>query len=115
MSLRCIDMRLRPPIPEWVNGSTFKTAMYYPRTLNAFKGARSAWQESMDVLFEEMDSSGIRYGVVMGRASSGKLGGVGNSAIVSAVRKWPDRFVGFLAIDLENMAASLVETRALIG
>ena len=37
MSLRCIDMRLRPPIPEWVNGSTFKTAMYYPRTLNAFK------------------------------------------------------------------------------
>jgi uncharacterized protein len=115
MSLRCIDMRLRPPIPEWVNGPTFKTAMYYPRSLGSFKGARSAWQESMDMLFEEMDSSSIRYGVVMGRASSGKLGGVGNSAIVSTVKKWPDRFVGFLAIDLENIETSLAETRALIG
>lgn len=114
MSLRCIDMRLRPPIPEWVSGPTFKTAMYYPRKVKGFKGAPSAWLESMDLLFEEMDSSGVRYGVVMGRASSGQLGGVGNGAIVNAVKRWPDRFVGFLGIDLENIAASLAEVRALV-
>ena len=115
MRVRCIDMRLRPPIPEWVSGPTFKTAMWYPRNVSKFKGARSAWVESMDILFEEMDTSGVRYGVVMGRASSGQLGGVGNSAIVNTVKRWPDRFVGFLGIDLENIAASLAETRAFIG
>jgi uncharacterized protein len=113
MSLRCIDMRLRPPIPEWVSGPTFKTAMWYPRMASAFKGARSAWTESMDVLFEEMNSSSVRYGVIMGRAASGRLGGVGNSAIVNAVKRWPDRFVGFLGIDLENIGDSLAEARLL--
>ncbi|MEO7135711.1 MAG: amidohydrolase family protein [Vicinamibacterales bacterium] len=108
-------MRLRPPIPEWVSGPTFRTAMWYPRNVSKFKGARSAWEESMDVLFEEMDSSGVRWGVVMGRAASGQLGGVGNAAIVRALGRWPDRFVGFLGIDLENIAESLAEARDLVG
>ena len=115
MSLRCIDMRLRPPIPEWVSGPTFKTAMYYPRNVAGFKGAPSAWLESMDALLQEMDTSGVRYGVVMGRASSGKLGGVGNAAIVNTIRRWPDRFVGFLGIDLENIKGSLAEAKTLVG
>jgi len=107
-------MRLRPPIPEWVAGPTFKTAMYYPRMVPRFKGARSAWEESMDLLFAEMDSAGIRYGVVMGRAAAGNLGGVGNAAIVDAVHKWPQRFVGFLGIDLEHIVESLAEVRDLV-
>jgi predicted TIM-barrel fold metal-dependent hydrolase len=115
MSLRCIDMRLRPPIPEWVSGPTFRTAMYYPRKVPGFKGARSAWEESMELLFEEMESARVRYGVVMGRAASGQLGGVGNQAIVNALRDWPDRLVGFLGIDLENIAESLAEARELVG
>ena len=77
MRVRAIDMRLRPPIPEWISGPTFKTAMWYPRNVSKFQGARSAWAESMDILFEEMDTTGVRYGVVMGRASSGQLGGGG--------------------------------------
>ena len=113
MTHRFIDMRLRPPTPEWVKGPTFKTAMYYPRHVPNFRGARSAWLESMDALFEEMDAIGVRYGVVMGRAASGQLGGVGNEAITRAAAKWPDRFVGFLGIDLENIASSLVEAREL--
>ncbi len=113
MAHRFIDMRLRPPIPEWVSGQTFKTAMYYPRKVPNFRGARSAWLESMEILFEEMDATGVRYGVMMGRASSGELGGVGNEAIVRAAAKWPDRFVGFLGIDLENIASSLAEARQL--
>jgi len=114
MPLRCIDMRLRPPIPEWVSGPTFRTAMYYPRNVANFKGARSAWEESMDLLFGEMDAAGVRYGVVMGRAASGQLGGVGNQAIIDTLRRWPDRFVGFLAIDLENIGESLAEVREVV-
>lgn len=114
MRQQIIDMRLRPPIPEWVSGPTFRTAMYYPRKVPNFNGARSAWLESMDILFEEMNAAGVRYGVIMGRASSGQLGGVSNSAIIETVEKWPCRFVAFLGVDLENIQNSLVELRELV-
>ncbi|MGE0852693.1 MAG: amidohydrolase family protein [Hyphomicrobiaceae bacterium] len=108
-----IDMRLRPPIPEWTAGNTFKTAMYYPRRVPGFPGARSAWTESMDELFKEMDEAGVTYGVVMGRSAFGELGGVGNSAIVNTVEKWPKRFVGFLGTDLSRLPEAIAELRDL--
>jgi predicted TIM-barrel fold metal-dependent hydrolase len=88
--------------------------MYYPRKVPGFLGARSAWTESMDDLFLEMDESGVRIGVVMGRAAFGDLGGVGNEAIVATVKKWSSRFVGFLGVDLENIGRSVSELRELI-
>jgi predicted TIM-barrel fold metal-dependent hydrolase len=113
MMMPIIDMRLRPPIPAWTKGSVFRTAMHYPRNLVSFKGPRSAWLESLDLLFEEMDSANIKYGVLMGRAASGagNLGGVDNRDIVEAVAKWPDRFLGFLGIDLEAIPQGLAEVR----
>lgn len=106
-----IDMRLRPPIPAWTRGPVFRTAMHYPRHFFSFKGARSAWLESLDVLFEEMDSAGIKYGLLMGRAASGagNLGGVANKEIVEAVAEYSDRFLGFLGIDLEAIPQGLAE------
>ena len=90
-----IDMRLRPPVEAWTRGSVFRTAMHYPRHFFTFKGARSAWLESVDILFEEMDSAGIKYGVAMGRASSGagNLGGVANKDIVDLLERYPNRFL----------------------
>jgi uncharacterized protein len=61
----------------------------------------------MDDLFAEMDEAGVSIGVVMGRAAFGNLGGVGNEAIVTTVKKWPERFVGFLGTDLENINLSI--------
>lgn len=108
-----IDMRLRPPIPAWTRGTVFKTAMHYPRKFTTFKGARSAWLESVEILFEEMDAAGIRYGVLMGRASSGSgnLGGVSNKEIVDAVAENSDRFLGFLGVDLDDIPSGLAEIR----
>jgi predicted TIM-barrel fold metal-dependent hydrolase len=113
MMPQIIDMRLRPPIPAWTRGSVFRTAMHYPRHLVSFKGARSAWLESLDLLFEEMDSAGIKYGLLMGRAASGagSLGGVANKEIVEAVAKYPNRFLGFLGIDLEAIPQGLAEVK----
>jgi len=110
-----IDMRLRPPVEAWTKGSVFRTAMHYPRHTLTFKGARSAWLEDVDLLFQEMDSAGIRYGVAMGRASSGagNLGGVANQDIVDLLATYPDRFLGFLGVDLDNIAGSLAEIREL--
>lgn len=108
-----IDMRLRPPIPAWTRGTVFRTAMHYPRHFLTFKGARSAWLESLDILFEEMDSASITYGVLMGRSSSGagNLGGVANREIVEAVAAYPTRFLGFLGVDLDAIPANLEEIR----
>ncbi|SDL63175.1 hypothetical protein SAMN05661010_02161 [Modicisalibacter muralis] len=108
-----LDMRLRPPIPAWTQGSAFRTAMHYPRHCFRFMGARSAWLESLDLLFEEMESANIRYGVLMGRASAGagNLGSVKNKDIVDAINDYPDHFLGFLGVDLENIPSSLSEIR----
>ena len=110
-----IDMRLRPPVEAWTRGSVFRTAMHYPRHFFTFKGARSAWLESVDILFEEMDSAGIKYGVAMGRASSGagNLGGVANKDIVDLLERYPNRFLGFLGVDLDAITESLAEIREL--
>lgn len=108
-----IDMRLRPPVPAWTKGSVFRTAMHYPRHFVTFKGSKSAWLESVDVLYEEMDSAGIKYGVAMGRASSGagNLGGVSNRDIVEVVGGHQNRFLGFLGVDMEAIPESLAEIR----
>ncbi len=112
-----IDMRLRPPVDAWTRGSVFRTAMHYPRHFFTFKGARSAWLESVDILFEEMDSAGIRYGVAMGRNSSGagNLGGVSNQDLVEVLAQYPDRFLGFLSVDMDQIESSLAEIRELAG
>lgn len=110
-----IDMRLRPPVKAWTKGSVFRTAMHYPRHCMSFKGARSAWLEDVDILFQEMDSAGVKYGVAMGRASSGagNLGGVSNKEIVELLETYPSRFLGFLGVDMEAIPESLAEIREL--
>lgn len=113
--MKIIDMRLRPPVKAWTQGSVFRTAMHYPRQLVSFKGARSAWLEDVNLLFEEMDSAGVKWGVAMGRASSGagNLGGVSNQDIVDLLETYPTRFVGFLGVDMEAIPESLAEIRSL--
>lgn len=108
-----IDMRLRPPVPAWTKGSVFRTAMHYPRHFVTFKGSQSAWLESVEMLYEEMASAGIKYGVAMGRASSGagNLGGVSNKEIVEVVGAHQNRFLGFLGVDMEAIPESLAEIR----
>lgn len=113
--MQIIDMRLRPPVKAWTKGSVFRTAMHYPRHMMSFKGARSAWLEDVNILFEEMDSAGVKWGVAMGRASSGagNLGGVSNREIVELLDTYPTRFVGFLGVDMEAIPESLAEIREL--
>ena len=113
--MQIIDMRLRPPVKAWTKGSVFRTAMHYPRQCISFKGARSAWQEDVNILFEEMDSASVKWGVAMGRASSGagNLGGVSNRDIVDLLETYPTRFVGFLGVDMEAIPQSLAEIREL--
>jgi hypothetical protein len=69
----------------------------------------------MDILFEEMDSTGFATACDGPRVVGpvGRRWQLGDR--VNTVKRWPDRFVGFLGIDLENITESLAETCAFIG
>ena len=110
-----LDFRLRPPIPEWVESGAFQTAMYYPRSVSGFDGARSAWEERVDLLVEEMDACGVRVGVAMGRAAAGDLGSVDNEAVVRFCEGSSARFVMFVGIDLSRIGPSLQQAESLVG
>ncbi len=58
----------------------------------------SAREGSMDLLFDEMDESGVEMGVISGRVNS-VLGSVANTDIAGIVARHPDRFVAFAGID----------------
>ena len=115
MSVPAVDMRLRPPLPQWTGSDAFKTAMWYARQGPNFLGARSTWLESMDELIAEMDSARVRYGVIMGRRASGQLGNFDNRSMIEALERWPDHFLGFLGVDLEDIEGTLPEVRELAG
>lgn len=116
---RVIDMRCRPPLPEF--------RQYFDLDRIAAQGARTgapvvsrAFVEgSMELFFEEMDEAGIALAVVQGRNSPERFMGVrfnasyiANDRIAELQRRHPDRFVGFAGIDCSNTVHDAVaETR----
>lgn len=97
---KAIDLRLRPPTPEWTR-EAFAGAMYYPRNVAGFRGARSAWEESPEELLAEMDRAGVEVGVAMGRYTNG-FGSVPNEDLVKVTEEYPGRFVVFAGVDLDH-------------
>jgi len=53
----------------------------------------------MDLLLEEMDDADVQWGVVMGRQADESFGRVPNEDIYELVEAYPDRFMGFPALD----------------
>ncbi|CDJ99072.1 conserved hypothetical protein [Microbacterium sp. C448] len=108
-----VDMRLRPPIPEWTESGAFATAMYYPRQVEGFPGSRSAWLEDEALLLSEMDEAGIEIGVIPGRSSSGSLSAADNDATIRFCEANPGRFVTLPAVNLGDIAGGLADLEAL--
>jgi predicted TIM-barrel fold metal-dependent hydrolase len=92
--MRIVDFRLRPPI-----GAFLKTRIYsapdnrdrYTAKLG-FEPAPSVQQQSLDLLFSEMDAAGISTGVVVAR-NTDKLGVVTNQDVAEIAAAHPTRFV----------------------
>ncbi|MSP67936.1 MAG: amidohydrolase [Alphaproteobacteria bacterium] len=105
-----VDMRLRPPIPSWVDKPQFRSGQpHYPSRIG-FPRPPSAEQRSLPLLLAEMDQAGIRWGVIMGRQSADPLGVIPNDDIRAVVVAHPDRFVAFAGIDIARpMAWCLAE------
>lgn len=90
-----IDFRLRPPVGEFLQTRIYAAPDNrdrYTRSLG-FDPAPSVQQQSMDLLFKEMDSAGITTGVVVARATH-NLGTIRNQEVADIVARYKDRFVG---------------------
>ena len=107
-----IDMRLRPPwksIPS-LAVYNFPPGSYAPEIKGAAR-PRSATERSMDLLIQEMDEAGIRWGVVMGRLADEQYGTIANEDIYELVEAYPNRFVGFPGVNSVRPRESLDELR----
>lgn len=110
-----IDFRVRPPSGGYLSMLLYSDGDRRDRLTrqHGFEPARSATEQSMPALIEEMDRAGVRIGVVIGR-NSGPLGSISNDAVMEIVRATPGRFVGVASIDPSNRTAACREiTRAL--
>ena len=97
-----VDMRLRPPTKSWISKPQFRQGLsFYPSRVG-FPRPPSAEQRSVSLMFSEMDTAGITWGVAMGRQSAEPLGEIPNDEIREFVAEHPDRFVAFAGIDVRK-------------
>jgi predicted TIM-barrel fold metal-dependent hydrolase len=98
-----IDFRLRPPLKGYLDLIMYAGAERRDRLTrqHGMGPAESAQKQSMDLLLEEMDESGVTTGVVMGRFS-GAYGSVSNQDVADIVKAYPGRFVGVGSVNPAN-------------
>ena len=89
-----IDMRLRPPLPEFLQDGPI--ALYSPRQIDLWSkylGTRvgaAAKEQSLDLFFQEMNEAGIDKGIIHAR----KINGIRNETIRDFVQSYPEQFIG---------------------
>ena len=99
--MKIVDMRLRPPLKTWVGKMQFTRPDDYFRKLGYERPASTRTQSVADLL-REMDEAQVQWGVIMGRQSEEPLGVIPNDEIAECVARHPDRFVGWVGLDLSQ-------------
>jgi uncharacterized protein len=99
--MQIIDMRLRPPTPTWVGQLQFRRDESYYSSLG-YQMPKSVRSQSLHDLLTEMDVAGVQWGVIMGRQSEEPLGVIPNDEIAACINQHPDRFIGWVGIDLSR-------------
>ncbi len=109
-----IDMRLRPPLPEFVQDGPFN--LYNPQRIDMWSkylGTRvsaAAKEQSMELFFQEMNEAKIDKGIVHAR----KIHRIHNETIRDFVQSYPDQFIGCINLmpkveELENCMKQIDE------
>lgn len=106
-----IDFRLRPPAKSFLRASMYADMEKTGRMNRGFGMtlAPSVKEKSMKLLLKEMDEAGISKAVIPARAPAPGLGGISNDEVAELVQEYPDRFIGFGAIDPSNRREALNE------
>lgn len=114
--MRVIDFRLRPPL-----GSFLDMWMYSKIDRSAQMAAGlgmtlspSAMQKSVDGMLQEMDECHILKGVVPGRFAP-TLGSIGTNELADIVGRYPDRLIGYAAVDPSNRRSATAEIDAAVA
>lgn len=108
--MKIIDFRLRPPLKGYLNTVMYSQAARRDR-ITGYHGmtpARSAQEQSIDLLLKEMDEANIARGVAMGRYS-GPYGTVSNEDVAAIVREYPGRFVGVASVDPSDRRKAIAQ------
>ena len=99
--MQIVDMRLRPPLKTWVGTLQFTRGDDYYQKLGYERPPSTRTQSTPDLLLE-MDEAGVQWGVIMGRQSEEPLGVIPNEEIAACIEEHPDRFVGWVGLDLSQ-------------
>jgi len=114
-----IDFRVRPPYKSFK-----KLHLFARRNPNPDPGTvdglelnlppyRSFDDLSMEAFVEEMDEAGVDIGVVCGRVAPPPYMGVENDDIADLLQQYPNRFVGFGAVDVGDVPAGVATIKRL--
>jgi hypothetical protein len=108
--VRVIDFRLRPPFGAFADLIVFRDAARTARLAKelGFELAPSVRKRSMDLLLQEMESIGCRWGVITGRTGT-VFGSVDNRVIEEVIAAHPGRFVGVAYVAPHDRKAALAE------
>lgn len=111
-----IDMRLRPPLPEYRQYFDLPRITWHGRRTGAREVSRAFREGSMELFFEEMDEAGVAIAVMQGRNSPAVFMGkqfneafIPNERVAEIQAKWPKRIVGVAGIDVSNTAHDAVK------
>ena len=114
--MKVIDFRTRPPYKSFLKTRLFPKKQVWPdapttgpENIN-HGNLQSAEQMSFDLFLGEMEDAGISLGIVHGRQSQ-EYGIVSNDEIAELVQAYPDKFLGFAGISLEDPKKAIAEIR----
>ena len=107
-----IDFRLRPPLLGFKDLIMYSQGERRDRLTrqHGMEPARSAQEQSMELLLKEMDEAGVSVGVVMGRFSGG-MGSISNQDVAQIVHDYAGRFIGVGSVDPSNRKAAIGQIR----
>jgi predicted TIM-barrel fold metal-dependent hydrolase len=111
--MKVIDFRLRPPLKGYLNTIMYSQAARRDciTGYHGLKPARSAQEQSIDLLLKEMDEAGVTQGVAMGRYS-GPYGTVSNEDVAAIVKEYRGRFIGVASIDPSDRRKAIAQIEA---
>ena len=107
-----IDFRVRPPLKGFEKMSILgpqKGFELFPFNYEDTEEVESARQMSMPLFFKEMEEAGIDMGVVLPRNTAIGWGGVSNEEVAAGVAEYPDKLIGFGAVDVSGGIRQAVE------
>ena len=112
---KAIDFRLRPPLRGFLDTAMYKETeriSNYTRNLG-FEPAPSAVKQSIDLLIEEMDQSGVSAGLVVGR-HAGALGSLSNEDVIEICSEYPGRFFGAASFDPTDRRGAVLQIKSAV-